>query len=124
MIQPGSYLKTSDNSGAKQVQCIKIIKKSGRELGFIGEFALVSIKKLRYKGNRRVKKKELCIALIIQTPRKISRMDGRSIKFAYHKCIVLNRKYKVLGTRIFGVLSKELRKKKMVKTLSLSTKII
>ena len=124
MIQPGSYIKTSDNSGAKIVQCLKIIKKSGRSLGYIGDFAIVSVKELRYKGNRRVKKKELCIALIIQTPRKLKRNDGRFLRFLQHKCIILNRKYKILGTRIFGVLSKELRKKKMVKMLSLTSKII
>ena len=67
MLQAGTFLQVSDNSGAKLVQCIKVLKKHPKSFGFLGDLVIVSVKSLRTKGNLRVKKKDVCLALIFQT---------------------------------------------------------
>ena len=124
MLQPKSKIKVFDNSGARLVETIKIVNKSGRSAGHLGEFAIVSIKKLRTKGNIKVKKKEILLALIFRTKRNIKRIDGRNFKFLQNAVILLSRNKKPLGTRIFGPVVKELRKGNQFKILSLSSKFI
>jgi large subunit ribosomal protein L14 len=121
MIQPGTKLYVSDNSGAKIVECIRILSKSGRSPGHRGDFAVVSVKELRKKGNIKVKKKEVCLALILRVAKTQHRFDGRHVVFNNNACILLNRKKVPYGTRVFGPILKEFRKQKKVKLLSISS---
>jgi len=70
MIQPGTRMTVSDNSGARQVECIRILGRTGRSTGSVGDIAVVSVKVLRKKGNIKVKKKEICLALILRVNKK------------------------------------------------------
>lgn len=120
MIQPGTLLQVSDNSGARFVECIKIVGKTGRSVGSIGDFAIVSVKKLRKKGNIKVNKKEICLAYIVQVKRNITRGQNNAFYFGKNTCILLSRKKKFIGNRISGILPKELKQKKFMKILTLS----
>ena len=122
MIQPGTLLQVSDNSGARFVECIRILGKTGRNAGTLGDIAIVSVKKLRKKGNIKVKKKEICLALIVQVKRNKQRNQQNSFFFGKNACILLSRNKKFIGNRIFGILPKELKQKKFIKILALSYK--
>lgn len=122
MIQPGTFLNVVDNSGARFVECIKIVGKVGRGVGTIGDFAVVSVKKLRKKGNIKVNKKEICLAYITQTKRNIKRGPANIYSFGSNTCILLSRKKKIIGSRILGILPKELKQKKYMKILALSSR--
>ncbi len=124
MIQPGSKLHIQDNSGARIVECIRVLKKAGRNAGYFGDFAVVSVKSLRKKGRIKVKKKELCIALILKTSKENFRRDGMSLKFSNNTCILLSKDFKSHGTRIFGSVREELRSSNFVKLLSISSNYI
>lgn len=124
MIQPGTRLEVADNSGARIVECIKVLNKKGRSTGSLGSTIVVSVKKLRLRGRIKVKKKEVCLALVIQVKRSVMRSGGICFKFSRNKCILLTRTNKLIGTRIFGLLSKDLRKQKRVKVLSLGARFI
>jgi large subunit ribosomal protein L14 len=121
MIQVGSKLSVSDNSGAKRVQCIKILGKHSKSPGFLGDFVVISVKQLRSKGNIKVKKKEICLGLVFRTKFKKSRLDGRIFNFFRNTVILFNRSFKLFGTRFFGPIAKELRKQKKFKVLSLGS---
>ena len=121
MIQPGTKLNVSDNSGAKIVECIRILGKSGRSPGRRGELAVVSVKELRKKGNIKVKKKEVCLALILRVSKTQRRVDGRNVIFNGNSCILLNKKEVPYGTRVFGPVLKEFRNQKKVKLLAISS---
>ena len=122
MIQPGTLLNISDNSGAKSVECIKILGKANHSYGTIGDLIVVSVKKLRKKGNIKVKKKEICLGLITQTKRNKTRNQSNSFYFGANNCILLTKKKNFIGNRVFGVLPKELKQKKYLKILTLSSK--
>ena len=79
MIQPGTQLIVQDNSGARIVECITVLKKKGRNFGKSGSFAVVSVKKLRNKGRIKVKKKEICIAMILKTRKNTFRKSSKNV---------------------------------------------
>ncbi len=120
MIQPGTRMTVSDNSGARQVECIRILGRTGRSTGSVGDIAVVSVKVLRKKGNIKVKKKEICLALILRVNKKKTRLDGRQVVFEKNTCVLLTLKRTLYGTRIFGPIMKEFRKHNL-KLLSLSS---
>lgn len=121
MLQVGSKLNISDNSGAKKVECIKVLGKHSKSPAFLGDLVVVSVKKLRSRGNLKVKKKEVCLALIFRSRYKTSRIDGRFFNFFDNTAILLNRNFKPYGTRFFGPITKELRKQKKLKISSLGS---
>ena len=121
MIQVGSQLKVSDNSGARKVECIKVLGKHPKTPGFLGDFIVISVKKLRTKGNLKVKKKDVCLGLIFKTKYKSSRLDGRMFNFFENSVVLLNKNFKPYGTRFFGPITKELRKQKKLKVLTLGS---
>ena len=104
MIQPGTQMFVSDNSGARKVECIRIL-----------------VKELRKKGNIKVKKKEVCLALILRVSKSKSRIDGRQLFFDKNTCVLLNLKRALYGTRIFGPIMKEFRAQSQFKLLALSS---
>ena len=123
MIQIQTQLKINDNSGIKTGQCIKIYK---RKVGKIGDIILISVKKLRSNKKKKVKitKGNLFKALIVHTSYQKKSTIGNMIKFDKNCIIILNNQNKPLGTRIFGPITTEFRKKKNFKILSLSSNIL
>lgn len=124
MIQNCTILKVIDNSGAKYVRCIKVLKK--KKVGYLGDLIIVSVLSLRRGRGRkiRVKRKELCLGLISSIKYNLGRVDGQFIKAQSNSVILLNRKKKPIGNRVFGLVFKELRLKKKFKTLSLASKVV
>lgn len=120
MIQPQTYLNIIDNTGAKRIMCIRILG-NNRKYGKIGDIFIGVIKDAI--PNMSIKKAEVVKALIVRTTKIINRTDGTSIKFGDNAAIVLNSDNTPKGTRIFGPIAIELRKKKNIKIMSL-TKII
>jgi large subunit ribosomal protein L14 len=121
MISPGSKLLVSDNSGARVARCIRVLGRSGRSPGTAGDLIVVSVIGLRKKGNIKVKKKEVCLALILCVKKKKKRADGRQVIFKNSSCILLNYKHVLYGTRIFGPVLKEFKKQNKYKLLSISS---
>lgn len=115
MLQVGTKLNISDNSGAKKVECIKILGRHSFSPGTLGDLIVVSVKRLRSKGNLRVKRKDVCFGLIFRIKYRTSRVDGRSFNFFNNSVILLNKNLKPYGTRFFGPVVKELRKQKKLK---------
>jgi len=123
MIQTGTYLNVQDNSGARLVQCIKIFKGYKSRYSYIGDSILVSIKRLRTKRRllSKVKKGEICKALIIRTKTKFKTLNNGNFNFFTENAVVLiNKQNKLIGTRIFGVVPKKLRYTKFFRLISLS----
>lgn len=121
MLKVGSFLNVADNSGAKKVQCIKILNKHPKSSAFLGDIIVVSVKNLRAKGNLKVKKKDVCLGLVFRIKYQKKRLDGRFFKFFNNFVILLNRNFKPYGTRFFGPVVKELRKQKKLKIASLGS---
>lgn len=119
MIQNRSFLKLADNSGAKLVQCVKIYKSKKVTLGSL---ILVAVKQIRPQS--KLKKGELCKAVIVRLNNLISRRNGSYIRCSENAVILLNSKNEVYGTRLNGPITNELRKKKLTKVLSLTKFII
>jgi len=115
MIQKETKLKTIDNSGARITQCIHTYKGFNRTYAFCGDFIALSIKKLRLI--RKVKVGEIHLGLITRTKKESRFKDGSFSKFNSNSVIILNKKKRVLGTRLFGGMSKKLRQKKFLRIL-------
>ena len=122
MIQHQTKLKLMDNSGARLVQCIKTLNGFNRTYSYSGDLILISIKKLRLV--RKVKTGEVYFAIITRTKKQTNFKDGSSSKFNNNIIIILNSKKKFLGTRLFGPVSRNLRKKKFLKILMMCGKKI
>ena len=122
MIYIGSLLTVCDNSGAKKVQCIKILRKSPRKWGRVGDIVIVVIKSVKVVN--KIKKKDIYKAIIVRNKKKFLRSDGTCISFSDNSVVLLNSKLIPLGSRIFGPLSNELRSKNNAKLLSLSSTIL
>jgi large subunit ribosomal protein L14 len=123
MIQTGTLLNVIDNSGARQVKCLKIFKGYKRRYAFAGDFVLVSVKNLREKRKEfsRVKKGDVCKALIVRAKvNSWTNQKTESLTFGYNAVILLSKQEKLLGTRIFGGLPQSLRQKSSIKLLLLS----
>ena len=124
MVQAGSVLKVVDNSGAKYAKCLKIL--GSKKSGGIGDFLVVSILSLRRgKGRkRRVKRKEICLGLLLSSNKKVGRHDGFFFRPFLNSILLFNRSFKPIGNRVFGMISKELRLKQRFKAVALSSSII
>ena len=122
MIQQQTKLKLMDNSGARLAQCIKTLNGFNRTYSYSGDLILISIKKLRLV--RKVKTGEMYFAIITRTKKQTNFKDGSSSKYNNNVIILLNSKKKVLGTRLFGPVSRNLRKKKFLKILMMCGKKI
>lgn len=120
MIQQQTKLTLMDNSGAKIVQCIKALGGFNRTFSYSGDIILVSVKKLRLV--RKVKTGEVYFAIVTRTKKQTRFKDGSNSKFNTNTAIILNSKKKILGTRLFGSISRKLRKKKYLKILMMCGK--
>jgi large subunit ribosomal protein L14 len=122
MIQMRTILDVADNSGAKSVQCIKVLGGSRRRYASIGDVIVVSIKEAL--PGAKVKKGETARAVIVRTRRERSRPDGSYIKFDANSAVLINAQLEPLGTRIFGPVARELRAKKFMKIISLAPEVL
>ena len=122
MIQMQTMLTVADNSGAKKVQCIKVLGGSKRRYATIGDIIVVTIKKAIPNGN--VKKGEMKKAVIVRTKKEIRRADGSYIRFDTNDVVLLDGNLNPIGTRIFGPVARELRGKKYAKIISLAPEVL
>ena len=122
MIQMQSNLGVADNSGARSVQCIKVLGGSGRKIASIGDIIVVSVKEAIPRG--RVKKGDIHRAVIVRTAKEIHRNDGSSIKFYNNAAVLITNQNEPIGTRIFGPVTRELRLKKFMKIISLAPEVL
>lgn len=122
MIQMQSMLSVADNSGAKRVQCIKVLGGSKRRYAGIGDVIKVSIKEAIPRG--RVKKGDVYNAVIVRTSKGVRRPDGSVIRFDNNAAVLLNQALQPIGTRIFGPVTRELRSEKFMKIISLAPEVL
>ncbi len=120
MIQVQTWLRTMDNSGARQVECIKTLGGYNRKFSYPGDYILVSVKGLRFI--RKVRVGQVLLGLITRTKKEIRYLDGTYTKNSMNVVLVMNRKKRVLGTRFFGWVSRNLRRKKFLRILILCGK--
>ena len=122
MIQMQSNLFVADNSGARRIQCIKVLGGSKRRFASIGDIIVVSVKDAIPRG--KVKKGEVLKAVIVRTKKDFSRADGTSIRFDKNAAVLLDKQEEPIATRIFGPVTRELRTKKFMKIISLAPEVI
>lgn len=122
MIQPQTYLKVADNSGAKVIQCFKVLGGSMRKTANIGDVIVASVKTATPGGV--VKKKEVVRAVIVRSVRGVSRADGSYIKFDENAAVIIDNKKQPRGTRIFGPVAREVRDEGYVRIASLSPEVL
>lgn len=122
MIQMQSYLMAADNSGAKSLQCIKVLGGSKRKYASIGDIIVVSVKEALPKA--KVKKKDVMKAVIVRTRKEIARPDGSRIRFDENAAVLINNAGEPVGTRIFGPVARELRAKRFMKIVSLAPEVL
>ena len=122
MIQMQSVLSGADNSGAKKVQCIKVLGGSKRRYAGIGDIIKISIKEAVPRG--RVKKGDVYDAVIVRTKVGVRRADGSVVRFDSNAAVLLNPQHQPVGTRIFGPVTRELRSEQFMKIISLAPEVI
>ena len=122
MIQEESYLKVADNTGAKEIHCIRVLGGSKRKYGNIGDVIVASVRKAAPGGT--VKKGDVVKAVIVRTKRGIRREDGTYVRFDENAAVIIKEDKNPRGTRIFGPVARELREKDFMKILSLAPEVI
>ena len=122
MIQQESYLKVADNTGAKEIKCIRVLGGSKRKYGNIGDVIVASVRKAAPGGQ--VKKGDVVRAVIVRSAKGIRRGDGTYVRFDENAAVLIKDDKNPLGTRIFGPVARELRDKDFMKILSLAPEVI
>ena len=122
MIQMQTVLDAADNSGAKRVQCIKVLGGSKRRYAAIGDVIKVTVKDAIPRG--KVKKGEIYNAVVVRTAKGVRRNDGSLIRFDGNAAVILDSRLEPVGTRIFGPVTRELRSKKFMKIISLAPEVL
>ena len=122
MIQMQSKLKVADNSGAKVVQCIKVLGGTRRRTAGIGDIIVVSIKNAI--PNSKIKKGDKARAVIVRTAHQVRRPDGTAIRFDENSVVLVNNNKEPIGTRIFGPVARELRHKSFIKIISMAPEVL
>ena len=122
MIQQESRLKVADNSGAKEVLCIRVLGGSHRRYASIGDLIVVTVKSAIPGGI--IKKGEKSKAVVVRTKKEVRRQDGSYIRFDENAAVLLSQALEPLGTRVFGPVARELREKRLMKIISLAPEVI
>ena len=122
MIQQESFLKVADNTGAKEIKCIRVLGGSGRKYGNIGDIIVASVRKAAPGGQ--VKKGEVVKAVIVRSVKGVRRSDGSYVRFDENAAVLIKDDKNPRGTRIFGPVARELRDKDYMKILSLAPEVI
>lgn len=122
MIQAETNLAVADNSGARRVQCIKVLGGAGRRYAGVGDVVVVAVKEAIPRG--RVKKGDKHRAVIVRTAKEIRRPDGSAIRFDANAAVLVDRENEPIGTRIFGPVTRELRARQFMKIISLAPEVL
>ena len=122
MIQVETNLDVADNSGARRIQCIRVLGGSGRRFAGVGDIIVVSVKDAIPRG--RVKKGSVMKAIVVRTAKDIHRTDGSAIRFDRNAAVLINKQGEPIGTRIFGPVTRELRAKGYMKIVSLAPEVL
>ena len=122
MIQVESRLDVADNSGAREVQCIKVLGGSKRRFARVGDIIVVSVKEAIPRG--RVKKGGVYSAVIVRTKKGLKRQNGEEIRFDSNAVVLVNKQKEPIGTRVFGPVTRELRQKGFMKIISLAAEVL
>ncbi|MEZ4408614.1 MAG: 50S ribosomal protein L14 [Polyangiales bacterium] len=122
MIQMRTTLDVADNSGARKVQCIKVLGGSRRKYAALGDVIVVSVKEAL--PNMKVKKGQVARAVVVRTRREYQRADGSYVKFDTNSAVLIDKENAPVGTRIFGPVARELRAKNFTKIISLAPEVI
>jgi len=122
MIQAETRLSVADNSGAKEVSCIKVLGGSKRRYASIGDIIVVSVKQAM--PNSKVKKGDVLKAVVVRTKKEIRRPDGSFIRFDENSAVLINAQREPIGTRIFGPVARELRAQRFMKIISLAPEVL
>lgn len=122
MIQPRSILEVADNSGAKKVQCIRVLGGSFRRYARLGDIVVVSVKEASPEGN--IKKGQVAKAVVVRTKKETRRPDGTYIRFDQNAVVIINNQLEPIGTRIFGPVARELRWREFTKIISLAPEVL
>lgn len=122
MIQVESKLKVADNTGAKVVQCIKVLGGTGRRYASVGDIIVVTVKQALPGGT--AKKSDIAKAVIVRTNKEVGRPDGSYIRFDDNAVVLINAQGEPLGTRIFGPVARELREKHYMKIVSMAPEVL
>jgi large subunit ribosomal protein L14 len=122
MVQQESRLKVADNTGAKEVLCIRVLGGSGKRYASLGDHIVVSVKEAMPSGN--VKKGSVSKAVVVRTRKEVRRPDGSYIRFDDNACVLLNAQGEMRGTRVFGPVARELRDRQFMKIVSLAPEVL
>ena len=122
MIQQESYLKVADNTGAKEIKCIRVLGGSKRKFGNIGDVIVASVRKAAPGGS--VKKGDVVKAVIVRTTKGVHRADGTYVRFDENAAVLIKDDKNPSGTRIFGPVARELREKQFMKIVSLAPEVL
>ena len=122
MIQMQTNLEVADNSGARRVQCIKVLGGSKRRFASVGDVIVISVKEAIPRG--RVKKGEMHRAVVVRTAKEIRRSDGSTIRFDTNAAVLIDQQNEPIGTRIFGPVTRELRARNYMKIISLAPEVL
>ncbi|MEG1632918.1 MAG: 50S ribosomal protein L14 [Oscillospiraceae bacterium] len=122
MIQQESYLKVADNTGAKEIKCIRVLGGSKRKYASIGDVIVASVRKAAPGGQ--VKKGDVIKAVVVRTAKAVRRADGTYVRFDDNAAVLIKEDRNPTGTRIFGPVARELRDKEFMKILSLAPEVI
>ena len=122
MIQMQTYLRVADNTGAKQLMCIKVLGGSKRRYATIGDIIVASVKEA--VPNSRIKAGDVVKAVVVRTKKELGRPDGSYIKFDENAAVLIDAKKEPIGTRIFGPVGRELRGRQFIKIISLAPEVL
>ncbi len=122
MIQVETNLDVADNSGARRVQCIRVLGGTGHRTASVGDIIVVSVKEAIPRG--RVRKGEIRRAVVVRTKKEVTRPDGTAIRFDRNAAVILSPQNEPVGTRIFGPVTRELRAKRFMKIISLAPEVL
>ncbi len=122
MIQQETYLDVADNSGARRIQCIRVLGTGQQWVGSVGDVIVASVKDALPRSD--VKKGDVVRAVIVRTRKEVNRKDGSSIRFDSNAAVILNQQNEPRGTRVFGPVARELREKRFMRIVSLAPEVL
>ena len=122
MIQPQTYLEVADNTGARKIMCIRVLKGSNAKYATVGDVIVASVKEAIPRGA--VKEGDVVKAVVVRTKKEIKRPDGSAIRFDDNAAVIINNQLAPRGTRVFGPVARELREKGFMKIVSLAPEVL
>ena len=122
MIQPQTYLEVADNTGARKIMCIRVLKGSNAKYATVGDVIVASVKEAIPRGA--VKEGDLVKAVVVRTKKEVKRPDGSAIRFDDNAAVIINNQLEPRGTRVFGPVARELREKGFMKIVSLAPEVL